>query len=363
MSPASDTLALTLNRFIRASRAKVFDAFVNEGMLARWHCARGMLVASVSVDARVRGAWRIDMRTRERESHTVGGQYREIQRPSSLAYTWVWEYDGSVSMAGVQTLVEVDFVEHDDGTEVRLRHSGFPAATARDSHAEGWSSVLNRLTDALDARGSAASLTLFGDPRSSYTWAARLGLAEKGIAYTLQPCPAHGPELNAIHPFGRMPALRDGTTELWETSAILRYIDEGFDGPVLNAGTVVDRARTEQWVSAVGAYMYDAMARRYVLQYLFAKGNSGQPSRAVIDQAVQDMVRPLDALEKVYANRDYIAGEAPSYADLMVTPLLSYIAKFPEGAQLLSDRPNIRRAQTAMRARPSFAATDPARAQ
>jgi glutathione S-transferase len=119
---------------------------------------------------------------------------------------------------------------------------------------------------------------------------------------------------------------------------------------------VADRARSEQWVSAVGAYMYDSMARRYVLQYVFPRGDGGTPDRAVIDQAVAEMVRPLDALERCYQGRDFIGGAAPSYADILVTPILDYLGRFPEGGQLLSDRPNIRRALDLMRARPSFAA-------
>jgi glutathione S-transferase len=358
MTAISDTATLQITRFIRAPREKVFDAFVDEAVLPRWHCPRGMSVKSASVDARVGGTWRIDMRSREGQAHVVGGRYREVRRPERLAYTWAWQ-ESAEGMAGLETLIEIDFASKDDGTELRMRHSGFPSEGAREGHAQGWQSVFNRLSDLVDPRGSAGTLTLLGDARSSYTWAARLGFAEKGVAYTLQPCQPHGPELNAIHPFGVMPALRDGSTEIWETSAILRYVDEGFEGPSLNPGMLVDRARTEQWVSAVSAYMYDALARRYVLQYLFPRGADGQPDRAVIDQAVRDMVRPLDALERGYRGREYIGGATPSYADLLLAPLLTYIAMFPEGAQLLSDRPDIRRAQATMRARPSFAATQP----
>jgi len=357
MTAQAETFTLTLTRFVRAPREKVFDAFVDEALLAKWHCPRGMSVRSTRIDARVDGAWRIDMSANDQQSHAVGGRYREVRRPERLAYTWAWEEGGP--MPGLQTLVEIDFAPKDDGTELRMRHSGLATESMRRGHGRGWTSVFNHLNDLLDPRGSAGTLTLLGDARSSYTWAARMAFAEKGVAYDWQQCRPHGPELDAIHPWGLMPALRDGPVEIWETSAILRYLDEGFDGPSLNPGMAVDHARTEQWVSAVGAYMYDAMARRYVLQYIFPRGEGGKPDRKVIDQAAQDMVRPLDALERAYADVDYLGGMSPSYADFMVTPLLTYIAMFPEGAQLLSDRPNVRRAQALMRERPSFAATQP----
>jgi glutathione S-transferase len=350
---------LLLTRFIRAPREQVFDAFIDPAILRRWHCPRGMTVTSAEVDARIDGHWRLAIHDRERDGHAVGGEYREIQRPARLAYTWAWE--GGGPMAGTKTLVEIDFVPKDGGTELQMRHSGFPAEAARNGHGQGWNSVFNRLNDLLDARGSAATLTLYGEPRSSYTWAARLALAEKGVPYTMHVCLPDGPELSAIHPFQRMPALCDGPTEIWETSAILRYVDESFDGPSLNPGMVVDRARTEQWVSAVNGYLYDTIARRYVLQYLFPRGADGRPDRTVIDQAVRELSRPLAALERGYAGRDFIGGASPSYADLLLTPLLTYISMFPEGTQLLSDRPNIRHALAAMQARPSFAETQPPR--
>jgi len=356
---APQDFTLNLTRFIRAPREKVFDAFVDEAALSRWHCPRGMSVASAVVDARVDGAWRIEMRTRDNANHSVGGRYREIKRAERLVYTWVWEQSVE-GMAGMQTLIEIDFVARDGGTEIQMRHSGFPAEAARNGHGQGWNSVFNRLTDLLDERGSAATLILLGEAASSYVRSARIGLAEKGLAYTFQRAAPHSPEIDAIHPFCKMPAFRDGETEIWETSAILRYIDEGFDGPSLNPGMVVDRARTETWVSAVGAYMYDAMVRRYVLQYVFPRGEGGAPDRVVIGKAATDMVRPLDALERCLQGRDFIGGAGPSYADILVTPILDYLGRFPEGGQLLSDRPNIRRALDNMRARPSFvAATAP----
>jgi glutathione S-transferase len=353
---AATTLEMT--RTIRAPREKVYDAFVDEAQLARWHCPRGMSVVAATVDPRVGGAWRIDMRSREQTAHVVGGVYREVKRPERLVYTWVWEPGGG-PLGGVQTLVEVDFVLRDGGTEIRMRHSGFPAEAARDGHAQGWASVFNRLNDLLDPSGTAGTLTLYGDGRSSYTRSARMGLVEKGLAYAHETVQPHSDAVDAIHPFGLIPALRDGSTEIWETSAILRYIDEAFEGPSLNPGMVVDRARTETWVSATGAYLYDTMVRRYVLQYLFPAGDNGQPDRAVIEKAAAEMVRPLDALDKALRGRDYLGGSAVSYADLLVTPILTYVAMFPEGERLLAERPEIRRSQALMRQRPSFAATQP----
>jgi glutathione S-transferase len=298
------------------------------------------------------------MQARDGTRMALGGTYREVARPARLVYTWAWQGEHSL-MAGIHTLVEVDFVARDGGTELRLRHSGFPAAAASEAHAVGWRSTLNRLVDQVDERGSAATLTLLGDARSTYVRTVRMALAEKGVAYTLQPCAPHSPEILAMHPFGRIPALSDGEITLFETSAIVRYLDECFGpGPQLLPGGILARAICEQWVSAVNAYLYDTMVRRYVLQYLFPRGADGQPDRGVIDGALREMPAQLAALDKAYGAGDWLAGGALSMADLFVAPILAGVERMPEGPTLLSAVPNVRRAQAALRRRESFIHTE-----
>jgi glutathione S-transferase len=187
-----------------------------------------------------------------------------------------------------------------------------------------------------------------------------MALAEKGLACALQPCAPHSPEILAVHPFGRLPALRDGEITLFETSAIVRYLDESFGGSAtLLPGTPLARAQCEQWVSATNAYLYDTMVRRYVLQYLFPRGAGSQPDRGVIDAALQEMPAQLAALDKAYGACDWLAGGALSMADLFVAPILAYVERMPEGASLLAAAPKVRRAQAALRRRDSFMQTEP----
>jgi len=355
---APDRFELQQTRFIRAPREKVFDAFTEEALLRQWHCPRGMRVLHCRAEARAGGEWQLGMVARDGTQLAVGGAYREVSRPQRLVYTWAWQGENS-PMAGLQTLVEVDFVACDGGTELRLRHSGFPAPAASEAHAVGWRSTLNRLVDQVDARGSAATLTLLGDVRSSYTRTVRMALAEKGLAYRFQPCVPHSPQVLALHPFGRIPALRDGETTLFETSAIVRYLDEAFGaGPLLLPGSPLARAHCEQWVSAVNAYLYDTMVRRYVLPYLFPQGPDGQPDRGVIDGALRDMPAQLAALDRAYGSSDWLAGGALSMADLFVAPILAGVERMPEGPSLLAATPNLRRAQATLRRRDSFMQTE-----
>jgi glutathione S-transferase len=352
------TFHLEMDRFIRAPREKVFDAFTSQAALAEWHCPRGMSVLEASADARVGGKYRVVMGGRDGSKHIVGGEYQAIDRAGFLAYTWSWE-SGSMPPE-IRTLIEVTLTEKDGGTHLHMRHSGFPEARERDSHMGGWQSVFNRLNDYLDPAGSASTVTVIGDPRSSYCRTVRMALEEKGVAYTLQPVPPHSPEVLAHNPFGRIPVLTDGPIAFYETRAILSYIEEAFEGPSLLAqwGPTA-RARAEQWISLINCHAYDTMVRRYVLQYIFPKGENSQPDRAVIDAALPEMAAQLRALDAAYGDRDYLVGTAMSMPDLFLVPILTYVGMFPEGAELLEKYPNVRRAQAVMRVRPSFAATQP----
>jgi hypothetical protein len=63
-------------------------------------------------------------------------------------------------MPGVETVITLTLSERENGTQLHMRHTGFPDATQRDSHSQSWNPTLNKLTDLVDERGSAASVAL-----------------------------------------------------------------------------------------------------------------------------------------------------------------------------------------------------------
>jgi glutathione S-transferase len=117
--------------------------------------------------------------------------------------------------------------------------------------------------------------------------------------------------------------------------------------------------RCEQWVSATKDYLFDTLIRRFVRQFIMPRGADGQPDRSIIDGALKDMPAQLAVLDRAYQRSDFLAGANISAADLFIAPMLAYVQANPEGAQQLAAWPNIQRAQTLMRQRASFIATDP----
>ena len=82
---------------------------------------------------------------------------------------------------------------------------------------------------------------LYGPAFSTYARSVRLALEEKGVPYVLEEIDIFSganatPEYLARQPFGKVPALEHDGFRLYETGAILRYVDEAFDGPSLLLG-------------------------------------------------------------------------------------------------------------------------------
>lgn len=349
---------LLINRHFKAPPERVFAAFTERALMQSWYGPENMTIPRCEVDARIGGAYRVEMHTAAGKVAVVTGVFTEIDAPRKLVFTWGW-----LNGAGrnPETVVTLKFTARDGGTDVELVQTGFLKEEFRTGHNEGWNSAFDGLTGALAHRPKAttAGPALLGDPRSNYTRAARIAFEEKGIAYELKRCRPHSPEMTAVHPWGKMPGLQLGDKSLYETSAILRYVDEVYPGPALMPADPLARAKAEQWISAFNAYLDRAFVREYVLNYIFPSGADGKPDRAKIEAAVPAIRKGLAVLEAGYGGRDYLVGDSLSLADIILAPAIGYLGLFPEGADLLGSCPNVRRAHATLAARPSFVATKP----
>lgn len=144
---APETLTLEVKRLIKAPRDRVFAAWTTPESIIKWFGPDTCRALSAKVDLRVGGEYRIRAHTEEFGELEVIGVFREIKRPSRVAYTWSFN-KAPMSEIG-ETLVTVDFVEAKGGTEVRLRHEGFPDAEPRDRHTEGWNGCFDKLEKVL----------------------------------------------------------------------------------------------------------------------------------------------------------------------------------------------------------------------
>jgi glutathione S-transferase len=178
-------------------------------------------------------------------------------------------------------------------------------------------------------------LEIIGAPQSNYVAAIRIACREKGAAYTLVPARPHSPEVDAIHPFGKIPVMRHGAVTLSESRAIAYYIDHAFDGPPLAPRDPLGGARVEEWISLVNTGIDPLLVRQYLRAYIFPGTADGSPDRPAIDAALPQMERHFALLDRAVAATGYLVGDTFTLADMNLLPILFYMNKTPEGGALL----------------------------
>jgi glutathione S-transferase len=184
-------------------------------------------------------------------------------------------------------------------------------------------------------------LEIIGAPQSNFVRTVRMACAEKSVPYTLIPAFPPSPEVNAIHPFGKIPVMRHGDVALAETKAICTYIDLAFDGPPLIPRDAIGAAQTEQWISMVNTGFDVVFARQYLLGYFFSKLPDGAPDRAKIDAALPQMRQMFGILDRVLGQRSHLAGPNFNLADMFLLPLIFYMKQMPESGEMLAAAPNL----------------------
>src|SRR5215831_15132850 len=163
-----------------------------------------------------------------------------------------------------------------------------------------------------------SEVTLYGFPRSVYVQMAGIVLTHHEVAYafydleTEMNTPAH----LALHPFERVPILRHGDFTLYETAAIVGYVDEVFGSCRLTPGEPQLRARMNQWISAVNGYYYP-----YLIYHVSHERNVfpqlGIPSdEAVVAHAMPKVEVCLQVLERELSRgQEFLLGPQLSLAD------------------------------------------------
>jgi glutathione S-transferase len=208
-------------------------------------------------------------------------------------------------------------------------------------------------------RGSImADLEILGAPQSNYVWTVRIAAAEKGAPYILIPLRPHSDEIKAVHPLGKIPAMRHGAVALCESKGICTYIDRAFPGPSLISDDPVKAAQTEQWISVVNTSVDPLLMRQYLGAYFFPGTADGKPDRTRIDAALPKM-EPMFALLDRTIGDGCLAAKDFTLADAFLLPILYYMQKLPESGAMLAKSKNLPRYIDAMMARKSIRESEP----
>ncbi|MGH7097582.1 MAG: glutathione S-transferase family protein [Stellaceae bacterium] len=204
---------------------------------------------------------------------------------------------------------------------------------------------------------------VYGPAGSTYVWSARMALAEKGVAHDLIDVPfgthREAPHL-ARHPFAKVPAFQHDDFALYETQAIVRYIDERFAGAPLQPTEVHEWSRMNQVIGIVDAYAWPAIAGAILYnRFIVPRLLGGKPDEAAIAAAVPRARLCLSEIARLQGEQRFLAADFVTLADLMAAPLLYFLARVPEGEAPFAEHPKLRDWLKRIEERQSFQVTKP----
>jgi uncharacterized protein YndB with AHSA1/START domain len=138
----SGGLVLEIERVLPAPRTVVFAAFTEPNQLAKWWGPEGYRVASLDFEPRIGESYRIQMQPPEGDPFHLTGEFRVMDPPERLSFTFVWE---PADPDDVETLAELSFRDLGGSTEVHFVQGSFKTEARRDLHRDGWGDSFDKL--------------------------------------------------------------------------------------------------------------------------------------------------------------------------------------------------------------------------
>jgi glutathione S-transferase len=202
-------------------------------------------------------------------------------------------------------------------------------------------------------------MKLYQHPVSTYSRRVRIALLEKKIEADLIEVDmfarAHKAEpYLTLNPYGRVPTLVDDDLVLYESTAILDYLEAKYPHPVaLVPADIKQRALVSMHMK-----LCDLQMTRHAGVIIFAKRFVPQASWRIEEMAKarQELGKHFAVLDKALAGKQYLVDEQYTLADVCYLPFLEFLPLLeidvPGNMKAWSER---------LLSRPSSVATKPAR--
>lgn len=138
----AEKLVLVVQRKIKASPERLFDAWTRPELMKQWFHAREKMTTPVAeADLKLDGPWKVVMRTDEGKEFTNNGKYLVIERPNKLVFTW-----HPMGQADYETRVTLLFKKvSEEFTEMTLTHEGLRDQDGFNKHNSGWVGCIDSL--------------------------------------------------------------------------------------------------------------------------------------------------------------------------------------------------------------------------
>jgi len=198
-------------------------------------------------------------------------------------------------------------------------------------------------------------------PGSPFARAVMATLEEKSAHWRIEPL-SPGTLKQPLHlarqPFGRMPVLGHRDFLLYETQAILRYLDRVLPDPPLTPTGLRNAARMDQVMSINDWYLFQNCGNVIGFQRVVGPALLGlTPDEAVIAEAMPRARTVFTELSRLLGDAAWFGGEQFSLADLLVAPQMEFFSRTPEWSALTAEHRNLVRWLEHAEARPSMKAT------
>jgi glutathione S-transferase len=208
-----------------------------------------------------------------------------------------------------------------------------------------------------------AGITIHGIPGSPFLRTVEIVLKEKDAPYHLRamsPAEMRTPEHLGLHPFGRIPIFEQDDFRLYETQAIIRYLDETFPHPRLTPQDPRQRARMNQVIGIIEWYFFPKAAAPIGFNRIIGPRLLKLPAdEAAIADAIPVARTCFAEFDRLLGDKPYLTGDSVSLADIMLAAQLYLLEDCKEGRELIAGSAALAGWLERMRQRPSVASTKP----
>ncbi|WNG60956.1 glutathione S-transferase N-terminal domain-containing protein [Archangium violaceum] len=201
-------------------------------------------------------------------------------------------------------------------------------------------------------------MKVYGHPFSTCTRKVLTTLAEKGheaqfVMVDLTKGEHKAPQYVARHPFGVIPFFEDDGFTMYESRAIIRYLDAKLPGEKLTPSDLPSLGRMEQWLSVEQSY-FSPSSMAIIMEVFFKPMmGGGKPDMDKVNKGRDGTAKALDVVDRALMSQAYLAGDRFSLADISWMPYLQYLSATPHGT-LITERPHVKSWWQRLSTRPSW---------
>jgi glutathione S-transferase len=189
-------------------------------------------------------------------------------------------------------------------------------------------------------------ITVYGTPVSVYVRIVRLLLEEAGAAYDLKSVDifngeSQSPDYLTRNPFGKVPTIEVDGASIYETAAIVGYLDATIANHQFTPAAPLQSARMRQIMGIVDNYLYAPAIGAITIQRLIVPSQGGATDEAQVKNAVPAARKALEAIESLAVSSPYLLGDQMTIADFYLIFIFTYISQTSEFEALTAQTPKL----------------------